>query len=56
MKVRMICTWDNEIKYSVKFKNEERGIIIREIHRYRYAIHCISIRIIELPIKSIWSI
>lgn len=56
MKIRIIADWENEIKYKVEFRNPKRGVIRRVIHRYTYAIHRISYRIIELETKSLWSI
>ncbi|BDI54977.1 MAG: hypothetical protein QIT40_gp19 [Lokiarchaeia virus VerdaV4] len=52
MKIKIIGNWINEIKYKVEFKD---GIVIyREIHRYAYAIHRNSTKVIPLKTKSIY--
>lgn len=53
MKIRIIGNWHNEIKYKAEFKD---GVVIyREIHRYMYVIHRNSTKVIQLPVKSIYT-
>ena len=52
MKIKMMANWENEIKFKVTFT--DGTYIVREVHRYVYAIHCHSVKVIPLKTKSLW--